>query len=576
MQRNQYTFLFRSLVLALVLVASNQANASHLMGGNITYTYQAPGQYAVSLSLFRDCNGITLGTTATVRARSVSCNNQNITINMTNIGGPIVRTPLCANADDACDPGSSAAYGVEEYIYRGVLNIPPGCGDDWVLTYSVCCRNGAITTLSNGASESLTIQSRLNNTLLPEGNNSPAFNNPPTLFLCNNQENRYNSGMTDLEGDDLVYSLVNCKDTETADVAYAGTFNGQNPLAASTATVDPLTGEVVIVPIANQVAVICILVEEFRNGVKIGEVLRDLQFTVTDCAGNTLPKASGINGTAGPQGTTGSYSTTACAGSEICLDIEAFDPEYSGGLQTLDMNWNYGIAATFVVDYTSQANPVGQLCWTPTQADTGENFFYVELEDNACPFLGNNVYTYRIFVYDGVEATIAQADTFLNPGDSIRIAANINDPNATISWSPTTGLSCTDCPNPMITPTPGTITTYTVTATNAQGCTDTAAVTLETFSVNTHEVTALNGWTIFPNPMQDQATVRYNLDRSSDVRLVLHDMLGREIARIVDATQTSGEHTYHLGEYLQKANAGMYFLSIEVNGQRTTRKLMKR
>lgn len=44
------------------------------------------------------------------------------------------------------------------------------------------------------------------------------------------------------------------------------------------------------------------------------------------------------------------------------------------------------------------------------------------------------------------------------------------------SWSPSTGLSCTNCANPAATPT--TTTTYVVTGTNASGCTDTAQVTV--------------------------------------------------------------------------------------------------
>jgi gliding motility-associated-like protein len=48
---------------------------------------------------------------------------------------------------------------------------------------------------------------------------------------------------------------------------------------------------------------------------------------------------------------------------------------------------------------------------------------------------------------------------------------------ATYRWSPATGLSCTTCPNPVANPT--TTTAYTVTGTDAFGCTNTAAVTVQ-------------------------------------------------------------------------------------------------
>ena len=38
-------------------------------------------------------------------------------------------------------------------------------------------------------------------------------------------------------------------------------------------------------------------VREFRNGVQIGAVTRDVQFVVRQCSGNTAPTATGVNGT---------------------------------------------------------------------------------------------------------------------------------------------------------------------------------------------------------------------------------------------------------------------------------------
>jgi len=59
---------------------------------------------------------------------------------------------------------------------------------------------------------------------------------------------------------------------------------------------------------------------------------------------------------------------------------------------------------------------------------------------------------------------------------------------ASYSWTPATGLSCTSCPDP--TATPAVTTTYTVTGTDAHGCSDTAQVTLSVLSVPTVSVPA--------------------------------------------------------------------------------------
>lgn len=56
------------------------------------------------------------------------------------------------------------------------------------------------------------------------------------------------------------------------------------------------------------------------------------------------------------------------------------------------------------------------------------------------------------------------------------------------SWSPATGLSCTNCPNPIASPT-GTV-NYVVTGTNANGCTNTDTVRI---TINTPPVLIVNG-----------------------------------------------------------------------------------
>jgi gliding motility-associated-like protein len=47
---------------------------------------------------------------------------------------------------------------------------------------------------------------------------------------------------------------------------------------------------------------------------------------------------------------------------------------------------------------------------------------------------------------------------------------------STYIWSPETGLSCTDCPDPVASP--AFTTTYTITGLDADGCSDTASITV--------------------------------------------------------------------------------------------------
>jgi len=66
-------------------------------------------------------------------------------------------------------------------------------------------------------------------------------------------------------------------------------------------------------------------------------------------------------------------------------------------------------------------------------------------------------------------------DTIACTGAEIQLWADSTDWD-TYQWSPATGLSCTDCPAPLATVSQ--TTTYTLIASNLQGCTDTASVTI--------------------------------------------------------------------------------------------------
>ena len=103
-------------------------------------------------------------------------------------GHQVASGVLSGNDDVAggnvCDGnGSNGTYGIEEWLYRGTVNLPPNCGNDWSMSWSSCCRNFAITSLTNPGSESMYVDAQLNNTASANCNNSPAFNTDPTFFL---------------------------------------------------------------------------------------------------------------------------------------------------------------------------------------------------------------------------------------------------------------------------------------------------------------------------------------------------------------------------------------------------------
>lgn len=471
MKSIKYTYVVALALGFIMLMSSHELKASHIMGGDITYTCLGGNTYMLQLRLFRDCNGASLGTNnQTVTITAPNCGTQTVSLPLV-AGYPIIITPLCANQIDRCN-SAAGTYGVEEYLYKGPVTL--NClSANYTMSWSLCCRNNAINTL-NPPTQNTYISSDLNNALTP-CNNSPDFLNSPVAFFCVNELVNYNHGASDPENDNLVFSLVNCQTGNNNSVVYQAPYNATSPLAtASGITIDPTTGGMQFTPTQQQVGVVCVLVEEYRNGVKIGEVVRDMQFTIISC-NNDLPKASGINGTASSSGTTGPFTLTVCAGDTIDFNIATFDNNILNPIlpqppQNVTLNWNGGITgATFTSNGATQ--PTGHFYWIPQNANKGNNLFTIDVRDDGCPISGVNIYSFLINVKERPILNTGNAQVTCSPGDLVNLNATYTtttSQSASFSWTPTTGLGT---PNAQATTaSPMTTQVYTALATYTNGC----------------------------------------------------------------------------------------------------------
>jgi hypothetical protein len=90
--------------------------------------------------------------------------------------------------------------------------------------------------------------------------------------------------------------------------------------------------------------------------------------------------------------------------------------------------------------------------------------------------------TGSVSIYPSPQVTISPPSPFLCGPDTIYVnATSTSIPASSWSWSPSSGLSCTNCPNPLAYP--STTTTYEVVATSANGCLDTAYYTIQVVSL---------------------------------------------------------------------------------------------
>ena len=360
-----------------------------------------PPTYRIRGHIYRDCAGPVPRDKITVKYQSSSCRvNKDIDLNRVSITD---FTPLCPGQQSVCQNSSSSTIGWEEHVYES-SNIQLQACTDWVISTTDCCRNSSITTGSNDEDFYLYIQV---NTQAASCNNSPRYSNRPAALLCNNWSLCFNPGVSDPDGDSLVFRLTHCRTigvntTITYNNACNGTCSGTNPLPTSGGTsINSTNGTVCLTPNAPAIGPVCLLIEEYRGGTKIGEYLRDMQIHVQNCTGpgaGNPPQASAINGTLFTQpynpSDPSTYTYVTCVNQGFCFTINFRDADNQN--VTVLPPTGLPAGATWNVTGNNTTNATGQLCWTPTTAGTYN--FTVTVEDNSCPFKRQNTYGYTIRV----------------------------------------------------------------------------------------------------------------------------------------------------------------------------------
>ena len=77
----------------------------------------------------------------------------------------------------------------------------------------------------------------------------------------------------------------------------------------------------------------------------------------------------------------------------------------------------------------------------------------------------------------------------------------------------------------------------------------------------------------YPNPFASALTVAYTLPQAGAVRLALYDVLGREVAVLVDGWRGTGAHTARFEA--RDLPAGAYLVRLEAGTRRTTRQVAR-
>lgn len=180
-------------------------------------------------------------------------------------------------------------------------------------------RNFGVVNIPNSVNVPMYVESTLVINPFLGNNNSVQLLNPPVDQGCVGKLFVHNAAAYDPDGDSLSYRLVHCKGAAGLDIP-GYTF----PMASEQFYIDEVTGELIWEnPVLQGEYNVAFIIEEWRNGVLIGSVTRDMQIEIAACDNNP-PDIFTIT------------DTCIVAGSSLIFDITAIDPD--GNPVTLTAN----------------------------------------------------------------------------------------------------------------------------------------------------------------------------------------------------------------------------------------------
>ena len=299
------------------MVSSTTLKASHIIGGEINYEFVGfrGGRvgsdtllYRVVLVLVRDCNG-GAGFDRTVPIAIYLGNNTRPLRNLRISGPKITKVP-----PDQSNPCLIVPPGFceEEAVYSDTLELIRS-DQAYTLTYQVCCRNAAIGNIPNTTGTlGITLTVEISPQAQRNLSSSPQFTAAPRSELCVGISSAIQLQVADKDGDRLTYHLCapllgggplggGQNDMHLASSAqgikpdpatpgpyeelpFSPTFSFNRPLGnAGTLSIDSTTGILRALPRALGQYTMGICIKEYRNGVLIGMIRRDIQIKVSNC-----------------------------------------------------------------------------------------------------------------------------------------------------------------------------------------------------------------------------------------------------------------------------------------------------
>ncbi len=269
-----------------------QVKATHIVGGELNYRHLGNSVYEIRLTVYRDCyNGVPpFDNPASIGI--FDANNNLLSELLMPFRGsdtipPTINSPCFI-------PPTNICYEVTTYI--DTLTLPPVPGG-YQLAYQRCCRNQTILNIINPLNTGATYYASIPPSSVTTQNSNPKFNFWPPPFICENVQFVFDHSATDYDGDSVVYEL--CVPYEGAtfnapqpqppnnppylNVVWQPPYNLNNLLGGIPLTINNSTGLLTATPNTIGQFVVGVCAEEYRNGILLSTTRRDFQLNVVPC-----------------------------------------------------------------------------------------------------------------------------------------------------------------------------------------------------------------------------------------------------------------------------------------------------
>ncbi|SHI90692.1 gliding motility-associated C-terminal domain-containing protein [Hymenobacter daecheongensis DSM 21074] len=308
-------FLQRSLLLVLLLMGlrAMPAAASHLLGGEITYSYlnangpaATPYRYRVTVLVY-----VNAGSTSSVPDGRPSVDvafynkttgNRLQTVTIQRTSNPIITPPQ----PGGCSTPGGAPITVRLVRYETIVNLPLAF-EGYYAVYTDGTRNAGILNLAQSDSWGQLIYVEMAPPLIP--NSSPTFSDTAVVVVCQGDTSIIVNNAVDADGDRLIYSFSRPYGSQGGGplptvftppppaVTYANGYSQTAPFGTGPGRYAFLNASNGISSYATALLgayVVAVEVKEYRtiNGaeVLIGSTRREIQLVSRTCQPNRAPQ----------------------------------------------------------------------------------------------------------------------------------------------------------------------------------------------------------------------------------------------------------------------------------------------